>query len=68
MSTGTLTKCDQCSHEEKHYDAVFGGRLGRSWITVSRGTSSSKDVIGAGTSHFCNEKCLLAYLNQEDKW
>lgn len=59
---GSVVKCDQCHSEEVRYENTFGGAPRRNWITVSRVESMSKDKVGAGTHHFCKEKCLLEWL------
>lgn len=58
---GQIVRCDQCGAEQTIFTQTFGG-INRNWISVSRQSSMSGDVIGAGIHHFCDEKCLSAYL------
>ena len=67
MSQGTFTFCNQCGKKSECQTDMFGGRDDVRWIHTSRSRSISDDIIGAGGLDFCDETCLVKYIQAKAK-
>lgn len=63
---GTFTECDNCKERITTPRGMIGGMPSHaSWITVTRGSSSSGDAVSAGEHNLCSEKCLREWLDRK---
>lgn len=58
-------ECESCKRLIQIEPQTYGGNpYIEGWITVQKTCGSSSDKISTGTSHFCEEKCLLDTLSK----
>ena len=58
----SYTKCDTCGWEENN-DRGFGGYR-HNWIEINVCVGGSDLKLPSGTSHYCNELCLITKLTK----